>query len=68
MPAAIGLFCVNREVDGIEVTVFKRDGYKRVGRGKKGAYGVLEREISTENRFFPLRKSRFLKVPVSGIF
>ena len=34
-------------------------------RAKKGAYGVLEREISLENM---CQSARFLEVPISSYF
>ena len=62
------LFCVTREVNGVEVTVIERYVTKKYARGRRGAYGVLEREISIENRFFPSRNRDFSEVLVSGIF
>ena len=50
--AKSGLFCVECEADGVEVVMVGKICSKNIYRGKKGAYGWIEREISIENRFF----------------
>ena len=63
----IGLFCVKREVEGVELTVVGRHVVEKYARRRKGRMVALGREISDKNRF-PPAKSLFLEVPISGIF
>ena len=61
------LFCVNREVYGIEVTVIRRWIEEEYAGERRGRMAVLEREIRSKT-VFPAEKIVILKSPYYRYF